>query len=551
LPRLPRWLLSALSLIVLLGWLSPELSNSDFWWHLKTGQYIWENHRLPVPDPFAFTTAGAAPAYPGEARTRVFNLTHEWLAQVCFYLVSRLAGWPGLILFRAIILSLFCAAAGWVAWRRTGQIYRGIACALAVGGVAESFAVDRPYIFTYLFLAVTVAILETGSVWIWLLPPLFVVWANCHGGFFLGWIAVLAYAVSKRDRRTWLAAAISIAASGLNPNGFSAPLILSAYRKSFMQSRLLEWAPPTLWPPAWPLILLAGGAATLWLARRKVRISDWLLFAAFTAAALAASRNEILIGFFAPIAIASYLPAWKRPLPHALEWAAGAALFIVLILGAFTGRFFQLRVTWWQFPTGAAEFLASHGIRERIFNTYEDGGYLIWRLWPQERVFIDGRALSDSVFLDYARILYNHDANGGKSAQQLLAQYGIDVIVMSGFEYVTGNVYLLAPALADPGQTEWKLVYGDAGGLVFMRRPPVEVQSIDSLRVLDYLEAGCELHIEHEPEYPRCARSLAQVFLKLGDATRGRKWIGTYLRLARVPDPEAQAAYQKLLRLPQ
>jgi hypothetical protein len=39
----------------------------------------------------------------------------------------------------------------------------------------------------------------------------------------------------------------------------------------------------------------------------------------------------------------------------------------------------------------------------------------MWRLWPREHVFIDGRALSDRVFGDYARILYNHDASGGKT----------------------------------------------------------------------------------------------------------------------------------------
>jgi hypothetical protein len=535
---------------VLIGWLSPELSNSDFWWHLKTGQYIWENHRLPAPDPFAFTTAGAAPAYSDEARTRDFNLTHEWLAQVCFYLISRFAGWPGMVLFRALILAAFCATAGWIVYRRTGRLYRSIACVLAVGGAAAPFAVDRPYIFTYLFLAATLVVLEMRAAWIWLLPPLFVVWANCHGGFFLGWIALLAYAIGRRDRRTWLAAAVSIAASGLNPNGYSVPLILLAYRKSFMQSRLLEWAAPALWPPGWPLILLAGGAAVLLWARRKVLLSDWLLFAAFSVAALAASRNEILIGFFAPVVIASYLPRWSPSLSPALEWGAAAALIAVLVWATFTGRFFQMRVAWWRFPTGAADFLASHGIRQPMFNTYEDGGYLIWRLWPRERVFIDGRALSDSVFLDYARILYNHDSSGGKSAQELLSQYGVDVIVMSGFEYLTGNLYLLAPALADPAQTEWKLVYGDAAGLVFMRQPPEAVEPIGSLRVLDYLEAGCQLHLEREPEYPRCARSLAQMFLKIGDRTRGRKWIGTYLRLARQPDPEAQQAFQKLLRLP-
>src|SRR6266446_6905479 len=77
-----RALLLALCAILLLGLFSQEIYDSDFWWHLRTGQYIVENHALPYADPFAWTTAGAHDAYPGEAGTRRFNLTHEWLAQV-------------------------------------------------------------------------------------------------------------------------------------------------------------------------------------------------------------------------------------------------------------------------------------------------------------------------------------------------------------------------------------------------------------------------------------------------------------------------------------
>src|ERR1017187_2434166 len=85
-------ILLALAAVLWMGWFSHEIYDSDFWWHLKTGQYIFETHALPVPDPFAFTTAGAASPYPGEPLTRHFNLTHEWLAQVVFYLVWRIAG---------------------------------------------------------------------------------------------------------------------------------------------------------------------------------------------------------------------------------------------------------------------------------------------------------------------------------------------------------------------------------------------------------------------------------------------------------------------------
>jgi hypothetical protein len=186
-----------------------------------------------------------------------------------------------------------------------------------------------------------------------------------------------------------------------------------------------------------------------------------------------------------------------------------------------------------------------------MFNTYEYGGYLIWRLWPLERVFVDGRALNESVFMDYTRILYNVEVSGGKSAQELLQQYGIQAIVMNGFEYTSGAMYLLAPSLGDPHQTEWKLVYQDPQSMIFMRNPPPGVQPLDSLAVFDHLEAECGMQIDHQPGYPLCARSLGQAFSKIGLFDRARRWLGIYLDHHRAPDPEAQRAYRKMLSLSQ
>ena len=238
-------------------------------------------------------------------------------------------------------------------------------------------------------------------------------------------------------------------------------------------------------------------------------------------------------------------------LEYPTEWGIATGLAAALAWGIAAGGFFQLRVNPWKWPAGAADFLLTHGIRAPLFNTYEYGGYLMWRLWPQERVFIDGRALSESVFQDYVRILYNHDASGGKSAQELLDQYDVEVLVMNGFEYVTGNLYLLAPSLADPRESVWKLVYSDPQAMVLMRQPPPGVTPLPPLQVLDHLEAECTLHIDHEPQYPRCARSLGQVFAKIGDLARARKWIGVYLAGPHGPDPEAEEAYRKLAQMGQ
>jgi hypothetical protein len=217
--------------------------------------------------------------------------------------------------------------------------------------------------------------------------------------------------------------------------------------------------------------------------------------------------------------------------------------------GAGDGGFYRLNAMEWRFPKSAADFLNAHHLTRPLFNTYEHGGYLMWRLWPAQRVFIDGRALSESLFMDYARILYNHDDNDGQlSGTQLLERYGVRIIVMNTFEPVTGNVYVLAPALADPAQQTWKLVFNDAQSVIFMRTPPADVEVLNSLDVFAHMEAECGLYLDHQPVYPRCARSLADVFLKIGDRDRARRWLGAYLERAGGPDPEAEQTYQRLIQ---
>ena len=336
------------------------MSDSDAWWHLATGRYIVDQHRLPVPDPFAYTTASAPPAYPGEERTRRFNLTHEWLAQAVWYLVYGAGGAPAVVLWKALLLALLCGLAGLIAKWRTDSWLWGIAAALASASLAIEFAHDRPSILSYVFTVACIAIFEQRKR-LWLVPPLLLIWANCHGGFFLGWIVCGAYtaeALLRRApdaRRIVIISAIAVATSGVNPNGFAViPTILS-YRQSPMQASLTEWAHADLWgtPYAFDLLLYAA-AACLLVSWRRVRPSDWLLFLAFAAASLTAFRNEMLVGLLAPVLIASYFP-WKRRLPPLASYAAGAALLLASIWGCSRGAFFQLRAAEWLHPAGAVQ----------------------------------------------------------------------------------------------------------------------------------------------------------------------------------------------------
>ena len=227
----------------------------------------------------------------------------------------------------------------------------------------------------------------------------------------------------------------------------------------------------------------------------------------------------------------------------------------LLLQQAWAGNLYQLRVAEWKFPVGAANFLKENQAGGPIFNTYEYGGYLLWSLWPQQRTFIDGRALNESVYDDYRKILYSQ---GGPAEQsqpvhtELLERYGVQVVVTNAFEFVTGAAYPIALALGHSSETGWRLVYQDAQALVYARDVPenralIEKHGMSKTRVGDHLESACRTYIEHHPELPNCARTLGTIFLTAGERERAREALALYLGNIDYPDAEAQRIYRGLL----
>ena len=532
----PAWLfpiVAALALLALFSMFTAPVADNDTWFHLRTGAYIVQNHKLPDPDPFSWTTYLGQPTYSGEAATRDLNIKHEWGAQVLLYLVYAAGGFPGMVLFRACCLTFFSGMVGWVIWLRTGRFYLSVAATMAAGMIARSAAADRPYLVTYALMALTLWILERRRP-LWLLPPLFVVWANAHGGYFMGWVLLGGYCGEalfqrlrgqppKDEKTLWGASLLAILASGLNPTYFNVIPGLFAYQHSALQRSLKEWHAPALWPPSWYSCLLVGAAAVLLWAWRRARLSDILLFAVFATLSLMAQRNVIFIGLIAPIAIASYLPEWKRPLPRIAEFAVPLVLLAIAGQKIAAGEAFQFRQDSWQYPAGPVKFLKEHNVTGPMFNIYEWGGYLMWDAWPLQKTFVDGRALNESVFRDYMRIAYNY-----RDAQTLLDQYGVQVLVLQGFEYWRGTVYMLSAALTDPNQTKWKLVYQDKTAMIFMRQPPPGVTPLNLTEVFTSLEAQCSDHVVHEPGKPGCTLGLADLYTRLGKPDRAATWRAAY-----------------------
>ncbi len=515
------------------------IGDGDFWWHLKTGQYIAQNHKLPVPDPFSYTTYMYPDAYPGESQVRYFNLTHEWLAQLAYYGAYSLAGAVGVASLRALLILLLCSGVGLAVWRRTAGFYRAVAAVLLAMATSTFIVSERPHLFSYFLVAAVIAILEYRR-WLWALPPIFVFWANCHGAFFLGWIVLGAYcaeALIKRwrgkpdagERSLLLFSALSVLASGINPNGFHIVDTLLAYRRSAMQTSITEWQRPKYWEVSTFTVVLYSSLAALAWARRRARLSDWFLYLAFAVASLTAVRNIVLSGIIGSIILGSYIPVVDpmrflprvRALPAILGVAA--ALFLTYRIVTIPRR--PVAPDDWRYSQGAADFLLSHHVTARVFNSYENGGYLMWRLWPQEQVFIDGRALSEGAFADYRRIAFNADSTTGQSAEALLRRHDVGVIVMPMIDYA-GQVFLLPAALSDPTQTDWKLVYAGPKSVIYMKNPPQGVTPLPSSAALTSMEAQCNLMLDQTGD--DCARGVAGLYSKIGDAARAAYWRSVY-----------------------
>ena len=541
-PAAPTWLrplLLGLTAILFLTWFTGEVADTDIWLHLMTGRHTLETRALTVPDPFCYTSNLSSAKYPSEAKTRYFNLTHEWLAQIVMYLVHAASGFPGLVLLRAALLIAFCGLVGLMVWWRTGGFYRSLAAAIAAGWVAINFQQSRPFLVTFVLLAVTMAILERRRA-MWALVPVFLFWANCHGGYFMGWVMLGAYcgeALIQRlrrrpiagERQLWLVTIACFLVSGINPNGFRVIQIMLLYRGSGIQSGNLEWQYPAFWLPPYSYgVVLIGSLAAMLLCWRRTRPVDWILYFVFGAASLMAVRNTILMGLVGAVLLGTYLPVSRRAIPAAAEFAAAGLLAFAIALAVHGGGAFQLRAAEWLLPTRGADFLQAHNVSGRMFNTYENGGYLVWRLWPAQRDFIDPRGLSEEAYADYSRILYYADSNGGLSADELLAKYGIQVLVLDGFDRFSGKIHTLAAALADPSQKEWKLVQADDRSIVFMRQPPPGVQPLPSLQALESIETQCQQQIEHDPRQPACARGIGDFYTLIGQKPRAAQWMAYY-----------------------
>jgi hypothetical protein len=470
--RFPPPYVVALALLLLAICL-PSLAAGDFWWHLRTGQLIFTTHAVPHTDPFSFTAAGRP------------WVAHEWLSELLMYLLYRLGGYPPILLVFSAVTAL---AYGLMAWRSAGAPQTRIfALVMAVWCAHPTFSI-RPQTFSLLLFALFYVLLDahrrSGSVRpLMLLPPLMLLWVNLHGGYILGPVLILLFLAGAagdalarlpgarpfgaQAKALGLAAAVCVLVVPLNPNGVR----LYAYPFQTLDSRvmralLMEWqSPDPRQPLFYPFFLLIGLCALALVARRKnLRSSEVLVFAFFTGAALHSMRFIALSALAAiPILAGISLARAQSPASQPSRARLPLEVAVLVMAAGLTGGILHRALAGApaevreHFPVAAVNFLEQHRLPGRIFNSYSFGGYLIWRLYPRYRVFVDGRA----------------DVYGGPLLTHFVEIYKGEVNPRPVFDRLGVNTVIVEPqamvgALLSMGH-DWKRAYQDRVAVIYTR----------------------------------------------------------------------------------
>lgn len=509
-----RWLLPSLggfsALLVLQLLITNSyrfLLDSDTGWHIRTGQMILQTGAIPRHDPFSHTMAGQQ------------WFAWEWLTDV---MMALLHGWRGLAAVvggSIFVLLASYAALGWMMLRRGADPV--VAFVVTIFGAMASIVhwLARPHLLSIAMMIIWLAMVESfrrrRSRWIYGVPFLIALWANLHGAFVVTLVMLAVYAFGEflefavrgqwRSREAanalktyFLVGALSALAAMLTPHGYKLYGHLWRYLgDKQLLSTIEEFQSPNFHSTDGKLIeillLLAVVASVNALRQRRfVETGLLLLWAHMT---LQSERHVTLAVVILTPAIAeqvSYLIAelfdraarsgdarskvlraardWYRSTMNINRQLTGAACYLAAfafvyfaVTGGFADKLLSPKFDERRFPSAAVEFvLANQQIRQlsgRMYAQDQWGGYLIYRLYPQFKVFVDGR----SDFYRQGTVLEDMDRIElvKPQWQQTLDNRSVDWMLLKPGQP-------LAQVALDSGK--WSSVYEDSVSQILVRQ---------------------------------------------------------------------------------
>ena len=447
------------------------MADPDIWWHLRNAEVLVHSHSVVHHDFYSFTAAGS----------RWIN--EAWLGELPYYFGWRWLGMRGIYLVMLAEVELILFGVFGLAYLNSKNVKAAfLASWLAVWLATVSFG-PRTLLVGWICLVAELFLLmqfKQGKDWTWLLPPLFVLWANLHGSWLIGMVLFAVFFAAGLLEGSWgriqanrwtraqglkLALVGALSAAGLFLNPYTYHLVFYPFNFAFRQrlnvNHVDEWMSLDFHSVRGK-ILFVMLAVTLILAlvrKRRWSVDELAFLIIGYYAALTYSRFLFLAGILVTPMFArelDFIPQYRRQVDK--PWLN--AMLIVAIVGGCVWRFpsssYLLRDTVRNYPVKALPYLQQFQPAGRVFNDCLWGGYLIWNA-RNIPVFIDSRIdifEYNGVFADYL------DALGVKNTLEILDKYHIRYVL---FPHTSGVGYLL---LHNSG---WKTRYED-GTTVLLER---------------------------------------------------------------------------------
>jgi len=440
--------------------------------HFLLGEIILKTFNVPKTNLFSYTY----PDFP------FINL--HWLSEVLFYLVFKASGFSGLLIFSTLMVVAAFAIIYFKAYKSNNLLLITISSTIYLNVLFERTDI-RPEIFSFLFLSVFISILyknrEKFSKLIFLLPFLELLWVNIHIYFIIGIAVVGIFLIEqlliKRSLRessflSLLAVLLlSLIATLFNPNGILGaiyPLVFSNnYGYTIEENQNIFF----LWDYSQKTTIAYFGvcASFLFLSFliniKKARFVDFILSVFFTFLAASAIRNFPLFVLGTFIAFV-YNFSTVFPRISLKTQAIGISILIAVIgfqmLQITKANDFGFGVE--QGAKKGADFYLENKLKGPIFNNFDVGGYLDYRFYPKERVFIDNRPGEyPTSFFQNTYIPMQQDQ---KVFSEVDKKYKFNIIFFSYLDQTPWAIVFLKNVVDDKN---WKMIYLDDYSVIFAK----------------------------------------------------------------------------------
>ena len=450
---------------------SNSIADPDIWWHLRNAEVFVQTHSVIHHDFYSFSAAGS----------RWIN--EAWLSELPYYFAWHRFGMRGIYFVMLAEVELILLGVFGIAWLASKNVKSAfLASWLAVWLATVSFG-PRTLLAGWMCMVAELYILaqfRQGNDKTWLLPPLFMLWANLHGSWLIGMVLFGMFCAAGLLQGSWgrieavrwtpkqmrkLALAGSLSVAGLFLNPYTYHLVFYPFNFAFKQrlnvNHVDEWMSLDFHSVRGK-ILFAMLAATIILAlvrKRRWRVDEPAFLLLGFYAAMTYSRFLFLAAIVLTPILArelDFFPPYERKIDK--PWL-NAALIVVILAGVvwrLPSQKFLLRDTVQKYPVQALGYLRHFHPEGRVFNDCLWGGFLIWNV-RDIPVFIDSRIdiyEYNGVFADYL------DALGVKNTLEILNKYNIRYVLFSKDSAVA---YLLR------NNSGWKVRYEDGTTVLFER----------------------------------------------------------------------------------